>query len=51
MEYSSDAESSGFGLALCQHITEAHGWTIEVTEGADGGTRVEVDGRLREIRP
>lgn len=42
MGYSGDPEGTGFGLAICQQIAEAHGWFIEVTEGSDGGARFEV---------
>lgn len=39
-----DSSGSGFGLAICQHIAEAHEWTIEVTEGAEGGARFDIAG-------
>ena len=40
--YSGDSEGSGFGLAICEQIAEAHGWFIEVSNGMDSGTRFEV---------
>ena len=42
MGYSGDPEGSGFGLAICRQIAEAHGWFIEPTNGRDGGARFEV---------
>lgn len=35
---------TGFGLAIVQRIADAHGWEIEVVEGADGGTRFDITG-------
>jgi signal transduction histidine kinase len=35
---------TGFGLRIVERIATAHGWTIAVTEGADGGARFEVTG-------
>jgi two-component system, OmpR family, osmolarity sensor histidine kinase EnvZ len=31
---------SGLGLAIVQQLCQAHGWSIEITGGADGGTDV-----------
>jgi len=39
---STSTENTGFGLAIVEQIAEAHGWTVEVTESADGGARFEV---------
>lgn len=39
---SSDPERAGFGLAVSRGIADAHGWTIDVTDGVDGGARFEV---------
>ncbi|MBB6646465.1 hybrid sensor histidine kinase/response regulator [Halobellus ruber] len=36
--------SSGFGLTIVREIAEAHGWTVTVTDGADGGARFEFTG-------
>ncbi|MFA9427969.1 PAS domain-containing sensor histidine kinase [Natronorubrum sp. A-ect3] len=40
--YSTADKGSGFGLAIVRGIAEAHGWTVEATESADGGARFEV---------
>lgn len=44
MGYSTSDEGTGFGLAIVKRITEAHGWDIRVTDGANGGTRFEITG-------
>ncbi len=35
---------TGFGLAIVERIADAHGWSTAVTDGDDGGARVEVSG-------
>jgi len=40
--YTSDAGGTGLGLAIVRRIVEAHGWTVALTESADGGARFEV---------
>ena len=42
--YSTSTTGTGFGLAIVERIVEAHGWTIEVTEGTAGGARFEIRG-------
>ena len=42
--YSTNTDGTGFGLAIVKRIAEAHGWTIEITEGTDGGARFELTG-------
>lgn len=42
--YSTDAGGTGFGLAIVREIADAHGWSISVTESAEGGARFEVTG-------
>ncbi|WP_374057582.1 PAS domain-containing sensor histidine kinase [Halorhabdus salina] len=32
---------TGFGLSIVADIANAHGWTVSVTEGTDGGARFE----------
>jgi PAS domain S-box-containing protein len=44
MGYSDESGSTGFGLAICKQIAEAHGWFIGVADGTDGGARFEVSG-------
>jgi len=34
-------EGTGFGLAIVEQIVEAHGWSVAVTDGRDGGARFE----------
>jgi PAS domain S-box-containing protein len=46
--YSNDPDGTGFGLAICERIAEAHGWAIDVTDGSDGGARFEVSAVDRE---
>jgi PAS domain S-box-containing protein len=41
---SSTADGTGFGLTIVKRIAEAHGWTVEITDGADGGARFEFIG-------
>jgi PAS domain S-box-containing protein len=41
--HSSAADGTGFGLTIVKRIVAAHGWTVSVTEGADGGARFEFD--------
>jgi len=40
----SGAGGTGFGLAIVERIVDAHGWSIRVTEGSDGGARFEITG-------
>jgi signal transduction histidine kinase len=40
----STTDGTGFGLTIVNRIAEAHGWTVSVTGGADGGARFEFDG-------
>ena len=42
--FSSEDEGTGLGLSIAQAIAEAHGWTLSVTDGRDGGARFEVRG-------
>ncbi|MFB6354021.1 MAG: ATP-binding protein [Halobacteriales archaeon] len=42
--YTTDESGTGFGLAIVEEIVEAHGWTVRVTESADGGAQFEITG-------
>jgi len=35
---------TGFGLSIVADIAKAHGWTVSVTDGTDGGARFEFKG-------
>jgi PAS domain S-box-containing protein len=39
--HSSTSGGTGLGLTIVKRIAEAHGWTVSVTDGPDGGTRFE----------
>jgi len=34
---------TGFGLSIVADIAQAHGWTVSVTDGTDGGARFEFE--------
>jgi signal transduction histidine kinase len=40
--YTTDAEGTGFGLAIVKEIADAHEWTVAVTESRNGGARFEI---------
>ncbi len=40
--HSTSEDGIGFGLRIVQHVAEAHGWEIELTEGDDGGARFDI---------
>jgi PAS domain S-box-containing protein len=42
MGYSTADDGTGFGLGIVAEIARAHGWSVSVTESADGGARFEV---------
>jgi len=42
--YTTNRDGTGFGLNIVQEIAEAHGWSVAVTEGTDGGARFEFTG-------
>jgi signal transduction histidine kinase len=39
--YSSTRNGTGFGFAIVERISDAHGWTLTVTDSEDGGARFE----------
>lgn len=41
--FTTDEDGTGFGLAIVKGIVDAHGWTIRVTGGRDGGARFEIE--------
>jgi len=40
--YSTSSDGTGLGLRIVEGIATAHGWTVSVTESADGGARFEI---------
>jgi signal transduction histidine kinase len=40
--HSTEADGTGFGLAIVAEIVTAHDWTITVTESSNGGARFEI---------
>lgn len=47
--YTTSRSGTGFGLSIVKSIADAHGWTIEIVEGTDGGARFEFTGVDRSI--
>ncbi|WP_338737740.1 HAMP domain-containing sensor histidine kinase [Haloplanus salilacus] len=44
MGYSTTTGGTGFGLGIVENVAEGHGWTVDVTDGANGGARFDVRG-------
>ena len=42
--YSTVEGGTGLGLNIVKEVAEAHGWTVAVTEGTEGGARFEFTG-------
>ncbi|MFA9517003.1 sensor histidine kinase [Halopenitus sp. H-Gu1] len=42
--YSTASDGTGLGLEIVHQIVQGHGWTITVTQAADGGARFEIRG-------
>ncbi|MFC4249508.1 GAF domain-containing sensor histidine kinase [Natribaculum luteum] len=42
--YTTADDGTGLGLSIVEEIVDAHGWTVEVTDGDDGGARFEIRG-------
>ena len=40
--YTTGDGGTGFGMSIVERIAEAHGWSVSVGEGADGGARISV---------
>ncbi|MFB6178772.1 MAG: PAS domain S-box protein [Halorientalis sp.] len=49
--YTTASDGSGLGLAIVERIVEAHGWTISITDGTDGGARFEITAVDRHTPP
>jgi PAS domain S-box-containing protein len=41
---STDEEGTGFGLKIVAEVADAHGWSVEYVDAADGGARFEFRG-------
>jgi len=41
--YSTSETGEGLGLSIVEHVCDAHGWTISITESKTGGARFEID--------
>ncbi|TKX75817.1 PAS domain-containing protein [Halorubrum sp. GN11_10-6_MGM] len=39
-----DPDGTGFGLKIVAEVAEAHGWTVDLVDGEDGGARFEFRG-------
>jgi PAS domain S-box-containing protein len=37
-------DGTGLGLVIVREVATAHGWTVSITEGRDGGARFEFSG-------
>jgi signal transduction histidine kinase len=42
--YSTTTGGTGLGLAIVEKMATAHGWTVAVTQGREGGARIEISG-------
>ncbi|EMA62868.1 hybrid sensor histidine kinase/response regulator [Halorubrum lipolyticum] len=42
--YSTSREGTGFGLRIVEQVAAAHGWSVRIAEGGEGGARFEVTG-------
>jgi signal transduction histidine kinase len=42
--YSGSPEGTGFGLRIVERVAEAHVWSVDVTDGSEGGARFEISG-------
>ena len=40
--YTTREDGTGFGLGIVRNVVDAHGWTVTITESADGGARFEI---------
>ncbi|MFB6201133.1 MAG: histidine kinase N-terminal 7TM domain-containing protein [Halorhabdus sp.] len=42
--YTTDEDGTGLGLAIVDAIANAHGWSVAVTDGREGGARIVFEG-------
>ncbi|WP_436934052.1 response regulator [Halovenus marina] len=42
--YTTSDDGTGFGLAIVEAVTSAHGWEITIEDGDEGGARFVIDG-------
>jgi PAS domain S-box-containing protein len=42
--YSTSDDGTGFGLRVVEQVATSHGWTVDLTDGVDGGARFEFTG-------
>ncbi len=42
--YTNTSTGTGIGLSIVRQIVDAHGWSIRLTEGTNGGARFEITG-------
>ncbi|WP_338009508.1 histidine kinase N-terminal 7TM domain-containing protein [Natronoglomus mannanivorans] len=42
--YTNTSTGTGIGLSIVRQIVDAHGWSIQLTDGATGGARFEITG-------
>ncbi len=47
--YTTSQSGTGFGLSIVKSIADAHGWTVKIVEGTDGGARFEFTGVDRPV--
>jgi signal transduction histidine kinase len=40
--FSTKPDGTGLGLSIVNELVQNHGWTIDIVDGRDGGTRVEI---------
>jgi signal transduction histidine kinase len=40
--YSNNPQGNGLGLGIVNEIIEEHGWNVTLTDGREGGARIDV---------